>query len=630
MHVNPAIGPFISLAHLGSGGLFDAYLATPPSANDPADRFTLKRLQDRHAGTPYLVPLLAQLVENMRHYQHPNLAQVFDVVTGSDPMPPGMPTLVYVDAEYVDGISFAGLLDQTRMFGPPPAEYVAAIGLQACQALDYLHGQVMEGRPVLHSGLNPQNVLLSFAGQVKLADAAFAQSRIQPGQEPPDKWAYISPEQANGLPLDVRSDLHSLALLMYELLTGQRAHHAQNPHDMLASVRAGRITPPSALRPTPPALEQVLMAALHPDPAARPTTARQMMGALQTFSANLPAFIQRLLPIQAAASIPISIDTLRQRAAMRRQSLAHWRLKSLLSVSAPAPVEPPVSRPSLPSASGGFGERPLSSPAVMAASPLSKSLSLKLSALIPPPNNNGESSTQAIDISALGILDDDAAAPRTQPMSAVPTAAPAPTPQPAPAEEEPASSTRAIDISALGVLDEDRKSDALASILNPASPPPAKSVAADVPESSTRAIDIDSLGILDEDRSTAAAPPTPNKTPTPLKTAPASPDPDKTLPPPKVPNTQQSPAVVVSKLAPQPAPQPAPLPITTAPVSPAAAPADALATARVPPAPDQLNTPAPSANPILSMLKTHKGRLTLAAIVLGVASLLVLILMLVR
>ncbi len=200
MHVNPAIGPFVSLAHLGSGGLFDAYLAAPPSTNDPADRFTLKRLQDRHAGTLYLVPLLAQLVESTRQYQHPNLAQVFDVVTGVDPVPPGMPTLVYVDAEYVDGISFAGLLDQTRMFGPPPAEYVAAIGLQACQALDYLHGQMIEGRPVLHNGLNPQNVLLSFAGQVKLADAAFAQSRIQPGQEPPDKWAYISPEQANGLP----------------------------------------------------------------------------------------------------------------------------------------------------------------------------------------------------------------------------------------------------------------------------------------------------------------------------------------------------------------------------------------------------------------------------------------------
>ncbi len=312
---------------------------------------------------------------------------------------------------------------------------------------------------------------------------------------------------------------------MYELLTGQRAHNAQNPHDMLASVRAGRIAPPSALRPgTPPALEQVLMAALHPDPAARPATARQMMGVLQNFSANLPAFIQRLLPIQAAASVHVSVDTLRQRAAMRRQSLVHWRLKSLLAAPAPAPVEPPVSRPSLPSASAasGFGERPLSSPAVMAASPLSKSLSLKLSALIPPPNNNGESSTQAIDISALGILDDDAAAPRTQPISAVPVVAPTPTktPAPAPAEEEPASSTRAIDISALGVLDEDRKADALSSILKPTSPPPAspplaQGVAAEVPESSTRAIDIDSLGILDEDRSSTGPKPRPPSRPPP-------------------------------------------------------------------------------------------------------------------
>src|SRR5204862_2142381 len=154
-----------------------------------------------------------------------------------------------------------------------PAAMACFVIAKVCDGLDYAHRKKdAMGRPleIVHRDCSPQNVLISYEGEVKLIDfgiakAASRSSRTMAGVLK-GKFGYMSPEQVRGLPLDRRSDIFALGTMLYECLTGERLFQGETDFSTLEKVRNVDIRPPRDLNPNiPEAVEKVILKALAKD-----------------------------------------------------------------------------------------------------------------------------------------------------------------------------------------------------------------------------------------------------------------------------------------------------------------------------------------------------------------------------
>ena len=133
-----------------------------------------------------------------------------------------------------------------------PIALACYIMMQVCEGLDYAHNKRdAQGRElhIVHRDVSPQNVLIGYEGEVKLIDFGIAKaagkaSKTQAGILK-GKFGYMSPEQVRGLPLDRRSDIFALGIVLYELLTGERLFVGESDFSTLEKVRNVEILPPS-------------------------------------------------------------------------------------------------------------------------------------------------------------------------------------------------------------------------------------------------------------------------------------------------------------------------------------------------------------------------------------------------
>ena len=182
--------------------------------------------------------------------------------------------------ELVDGEDVATLLARN---GPLPPRQAARLAAEVAHALAAAHA-----RGIVHRDVKPGNILVSSDGRVKVADfgiaRAWADARLTLPGVTLGSVHYFSPEQALGEQATEASDIYSLGVVLYELLTGRRPWEGDTP----ASVAMARVSAPaplvSAVRPNvPPALEAIDRTALSPDPAARFASAGAMAAALESF-----------------------------------------------------------------------------------------------------------------------------------------------------------------------------------------------------------------------------------------------------------------------------------------------------------------------------------------------------------
>jgi serine/threonine-protein kinase len=165
-----------------------------------------------------------------------------------------------------------------------PVVYALKIASSVCEGLHYAHQRADSwGNPlhIVHRDVTPENVFVSFDGTVKILDFGIAKARGQTGQttvgEIKGKLSYMSPEQALGQPLDCRSDVFSLGVVLYEWLTGFRLFTGDSEVAVLRSVSEGKIYGPSYFKPDiPPAVEAVVMRALEKDREKRYPSAWEM------------------------------------------------------------------------------------------------------------------------------------------------------------------------------------------------------------------------------------------------------------------------------------------------------------------------------------------------------------------
>jgi len=202
-----------------------------------------------------------------RQVSHPNVCRMFDIGETDG--------LTYLTMEYVDGEDLASLLRRIGRLSPDKATEIAR---QVCAGLAAAHE-----RGVIHRDLKPANLMLDGAGKIRITDfglAAIAAS-VEGAEVRAGTPAYMAPEQLAGKEVTFKSDLYSLGLVLYEIVTGKRAFEAATVPELLRLREQTVPTNPSALvRDMDPLLERVILRCLQKDPALRPASALQVAAAL--------------------------------------------------------------------------------------------------------------------------------------------------------------------------------------------------------------------------------------------------------------------------------------------------------------------------------------------------------------
>src|SRR5689334_10513227 len=227
--------------------------------------------------------------------QHANIAQIFDLGKVDDSY--------FIALEYVHGKDLRGIFDHLHADEGAlmPMAQACFIVMQVCEGLDYAHNKRdAQGRELnlVHRDVSPQNVLLGYEGEIKLVDFGIAKaagkaSKTQAGILK-GKFGYMSPEQVRGLPVDRRSDIFSLGIVLYELLTGERLFVGESDFSTLEKVRNVEILPPSSFNKKIPAeLERIALKALAKDVEDRYQNAIDLHDDLQAFLYSVGEFYSR-------------------------------------------------------------------------------------------------------------------------------------------------------------------------------------------------------------------------------------------------------------------------------------------------------------------------------------------------
>ena len=254
---------------LGQGGMATIYRATDAQLGREV---AVKVLHPEYGRDPDFVARFKQEAQAAASLSHPNIVGVYDF--GTDAVGP------YIVMELVDGEDVATLLARN---GPLPPRQAARLAAEVAHALAAAHA-----RGIVHRDVKPGNVLVSSDGRVKVTDfgiaRAWSDARLTLPGVTLGSVHYFSPEQALGEQATEASDIYSLGIVLYELLSGRRPWEG----DSAAAVAMARISAPpplvSAVRPNvPPVLEAIDRRALSPDPAARFVSAKAMAEALEGF-----------------------------------------------------------------------------------------------------------------------------------------------------------------------------------------------------------------------------------------------------------------------------------------------------------------------------------------------------------
>ncbi len=260
--------------HVTSGGMASLYLGRRRGVAGFQKLVAIKVVHPHLAKEKRFIGMFLDEARLMARIQHPNVVHIEELTEDQG-------TYLMV-MEYVHGCALYDLLKRLaqrgRSLNPALAAWIAARAAEGLHAAHELKDAKGNSLNVVHRDVSPQNVLLSFAGHVKLIDFGVAKSTQQQQQTRAGvlrgKIGYMSPEQANGLKLDRRSDVYALGIVLWEMLTCRRLFHSPNEVHQLDMVRAPRIAPPSAHAELPAALEEVVMDALRPDPSQRIPTAK--------------------------------------------------------------------------------------------------------------------------------------------------------------------------------------------------------------------------------------------------------------------------------------------------------------------------------------------------------------------
>ncbi|HYI00284.1 serine/threonine protein kinase [Hyalangium sp.] len=351
-------GRYELVSHLGRGGMAEVWRARLLGEAGVTKPVLIKKVLPEYANDEAFIAMFISEARISATLSHGNIAQVYDFgrVDGD----------YFLAMEYVDGQPLHRMFKRALRSGMSslPIPIAVFIALELCRGLHYAHTRLdKNGRPlgIVHRDISPDNVIVSYEGQVKIVDFGIAKARELRGfsTEPgvvKGKYLFFSPEQAQGEEVDARTDVWATGIVLYQLLCGRMPVEAETPHVAMHRLARGEFPRPVALRPElPAALDAILMKALA-------VTREERYESSHAFGDALTEFLYSTTPRFSALSLSHFVQELfRQDLTSQGHTvqvphsfldqLAQWRGDLPTAPMAPLPLQTPAAPPSaIPSA----------------------------------------------------------------------------------------------------------------------------------------------------------------------------------------------------------------------------------------------------------------------------------------
>jgi TonB family protein len=322
-------GQYELMEPIATGGMAEVYRARMRGVEGFQKIVAIKRILPHLTDNDEFLSMFVDEAKLAAQLQHPNIIHIYDLGK--------IDRSYYIAMEFIDGRDLRSILQTLEdKHERLPLGLALFIASRLAAALDYAHRKHdLQGRAMglVHRDVSPQNVLISYDGDIKLCDfgivkAASKASHTRSGALK-GKLQYMSPEQAWGKDIDKRSDIYSLGLVLYEMLTGRKPFAGDSELSILEQVRSPHLIPPRELDPAiPPEVERVAMKALREDREDRYQTAGELAG-------DLGNMLQVIRPAPGASELGGFLGELvgRERAASAR------------AVPTPRPAVTPPPRP---------------------------------------------------------------------------------------------------------------------------------------------------------------------------------------------------------------------------------------------------------------------------------------------
>jgi eukaryotic-like serine/threonine-protein kinase len=366
-------GKYLLMNRIASGGMAELFLAKQTGLKGFEKVVAIKRILPALTQDQEFVGMFINEAKLAALLSHQHIVQIFDLGSTEG--------FYYIAMEYVMGKDLRALTQRSQARSLPLTPgHALLIASRICAGLDYAHRKKdLHGRDLhlVHRDVSPQNILISYEGEIKLVDFGIAKAATQASETRTGtlkgKLSYMSPEQATGKPLDHRSDIFSLGIVLHELVTGQRLFSGNNEFAIIEQVRQAQIAPPSERNlDLPPEIDELVMKALAKNPADRFQQASDMELAIDHLiaargyafsSLSLANYMHALFEedmaddtvrVQRIAAIPVGasieetgdqstlVHTSRDEMPARRPATGHYAPLTLKT--APQPVRLPVTK----------------------------------------------------------------------------------------------------------------------------------------------------------------------------------------------------------------------------------------------------------------------------------------------
>lgn len=278
-------GQYFLLEKIAQGGMAEIFKGLTYDFSGLKKFIVIKRILPHIAAHEEFIRMLVDEAKIAVRMSHGNIAQTYDLGKVAEDY--------FIVMEYVEGRTLSQLYKKSVAdHRPIPIPVALYLIREICNGLDYIHRRSDEmGRHlgVVHCDISPQNVIVSEAGVVKIVDFGVAKAAFQLSERErgvlKGKFAYMSPEQTEGIAVDARSDIFSTGVVLWEILTGRRLFKKKSNRETIESVNKMTVYPPSAYRnEIPSELDEIVMQALERDPQKRFASAADFALALTKFN----------------------------------------------------------------------------------------------------------------------------------------------------------------------------------------------------------------------------------------------------------------------------------------------------------------------------------------------------------
>ncbi len=281
------LGRYRLVERIAAGGMAELYRAKLVGASGFERTVAVKCIRPEYARDEQFVWMFIDEAKIAVQLSHPHIAQVFELGREGD--------VYFIAQEFVHGKDLRAIWKaERRRGGRIPLPITIYLIRSVCEALHYAHRAVSvdgERLGVVHRDISPQNILLSYEGEVKVVDFGLARAKGRLTRTAAGvvkgKLAYLAPEQAHGGSMDHRVDLFALGIVCWELITGERLFRRDSDVETIRAVREGEVPALRRFVPdVPVALERIVSRALQRDPKDRFQDAAEMLEAFEALAVS--------------------------------------------------------------------------------------------------------------------------------------------------------------------------------------------------------------------------------------------------------------------------------------------------------------------------------------------------------